>query len=67
MVTACTAYQLLLHHCWHVADGNNFIAPELQVKQFPTADELERTYIYSLGMTVWYALEYQNDDGQEVS
>lgn len=47
-----------------LADGNDFIAPELYgVKQFDTctADELERTYVYSLGMTIYYALEHQTD------
>jgi len=48
-------------------DGNDFIAPELYgVKQFDTIAELDKTYVYSLGMTIYYALEYQTTDVEQV-
>ena len=57
--TKCSSF---IQYCCIIADGNHFIAPELYgMKQFHTIDELERTYVYSLGMTIYYALEYQND------
>ena len=56
--TTCSSFN---QYCC-IVDGNNFIAPELYgMKQFHTTDELERTYVYSLGMTIYYALEYRND------
>ena len=44
------------------ADGNRFIAPELyRTKHFHSIDELEKTYVYSLGMTIYYGLDYQSN------
>lgn len=65
--TVCTC-AVAGHNCYYLVmiEGNDFIAPELYgAKEFDCV-EMEKTYVYSLGMTVYYALEYQSANHGQV-